>query len=163
MKKKTIRNLIPALALVLTTIGTATVAFAAAPEQPETPPPAEEEGIWKQVRILGEKSDEIYLRTRELWDKVNDACNALPEDFDFDSCDEATFIQGLTTLTEQEKAVLSIDVKELERIDDQLEALYEKLPDEEELPLCWQMSDCAGDGCSAEDMQEQEYDCICLF
>ena len=163
MKKKTIRNLIPALALVLTTIGTATVAFAAAPEQPETLPSAGEEGIWKKVRILGEKSDEIYLRNRELWDKVNDACNALPEDFDFDSCDEATFIQGLTTLTEQEKAVLSIDVRELERIDDQLEALYEKLPDEEELPLCWQMSDCAGDGCSAEDMQEQEYDCICLF
>ena len=163
MKKKTIRNLLPALALVLATIGTATVAFAAAPERPQALPSAEEEGIWKQVRILGEKSDEIYLRNRELWDKVNDACNALPEDFDFDSCDEATFIRGLTTLTEQEKAVLSIDVRELERIDDQLEALYEKLPDEEELPLCWQMSDCEGDGCSAEDMQEQEYDCICLF
>ena len=102
MKKKTIWSFALALALVVSVIGTATSAFAAtpAPMEPVTKIATEnEDAIWEQIETLEEKSDAIFQRNAALWDKVDDACNALPDDYDFESFDEAAFIRGMTTMT----------------------------------------------------------------
>ena len=87
MKKKTVWSLLLALAMTVTAIGASTAAFAAAPNQaePQTLIATEnEDAIWDQIEALEEKSDAVFQRNEALWDKVDEACNALPDDYDFE-------------------------------------------------------------------------------
>ena len=138
MKKKTIWSLVLALALTVTAIGTATSAFAATsvPMEPVTKIATEnEDAIWDQIEAVEEKSDAIFQRNEALWDKVDEACNALPDDYDFENFDEAAFVRGMTALTEAEKETLLNDIKELNELDAQMEKLYGQLPACDNMPL----------------------------
>ena len=111
MKKKTIWSLVLALALVVTAIGTATSAFAAtsAPMEPVTKIATEnEDAIWEQIEAVEEKSDAIFQRNAALWEKLDEICNALPDDYDFTDFDEAAFIRSTNALTEAEKELRQI-------------------------------------------------------
>ena len=132
MKKKTIWSLVLALALVVTAIGTATSAFAAtpAPMEPVTKIATEnEDAIWEHIEAIEENSDSIFQRNAALWEKLDEICNALPDDYDFTDFDEAAFIRNTDALTEAEKETLLADIKELNELDAQMEALYAQLPD----------------------------------
>ena len=61
--------------------------------------------------------------------------SALPDDYDFTDFDEAAFIRNTNALTEAEKETLLADIKELNELDAQMEALNEKLPDCDNMPL----------------------------
>ncbi|MEI3127873.1 MAG: hypothetical protein V8T09_01220 [Oscillospiraceae bacterium] len=138
MKKKTVWSLLLALAMTVTAIGASTAAFAAAPNQaePQTLIATEnEDAIWDQIEALEEKSDAVFQRNEALWDKVDEACNALPDDYDFENFDEAAFIRGMTALTEAEKETLLNDIKELNELDAQMEKLYRQLPACDNMPL----------------------------
>ena len=138
MKKKTIWSFALALALVVSAIGTATSAFAAtpAPMEPVTKIATEnEDAIWEQIETLEEKSDAVFQRNEALWDKVDDACNALPDDYDFTNFDEAALIRSTNALTEAEKETLLNDIKELNELDAQMEKLYGQLPECDNMPL----------------------------
>ena len=138
MKKKTVLSLLLALAMTVTAIGASTAAFAAAPNQaePQTLIATEnEDAIWDQIEALEEKSDAVFQRNEVLWDKVDEACNALPDDYDFENFDEAAFIRSMTTLTEAEKETLLNDIKELNELDAQMEKLYGQLPACDNMPL----------------------------
>ena len=113
MKKKTIWSLVLALALVVSAIGTATSAFAAtpAPMEPVTKSATEnEDAIWEQIEAVEEKSDAIFQRNAALWEKLDEICNALPDDYDFTNFDEAAFIRSTNALTEAEKETLLADI-----------------------------------------------------
>ena len=132
MKKKTVLSFALALALMVTVIGTATSAFAAtsAPMEPVTKIATEnEDAIWEQIEAIEEKSDAIFQRNAALWEKLDEICNALPDDYDFTNFDEAAFIRSTNALTEAEKETLLADIKELNELDAQMEALYDQLPD----------------------------------
>ena len=165
MKKKTIWSFALALALVVSAIGTATSAFAAtsAPMEPVTKIATEnEDAIWDQIEALEEKSDAVFQRNEALWDKVDEACNALPDDYEFENFDEAAFIRNMTTLTEAEKEALLNDIKELNELDAQMEALYEKLPACDNMPLYEKALEKADPKVLDEiDTLEQEYDRLC--
>ena len=106
MKKKTIGRFALALALVVSTVGTATSAFAATsvPMEPVTKIATEnEDAIWEQIEAVEEKSDAIFQRNAALWEKLDEICNALPDDYDFTDFDEAAFIRSTNALTEAEK------------------------------------------------------------
>ena len=106
MKKKTIWSLVLALALTVTAIGTATSAFAAtpAPMEPVTKIATEnEDAIWEQIEAVEEKSDAIFQRNAALWEKLDEICNALPDDYDFTDFDEAAFIRSTNALTEADR------------------------------------------------------------
>ena len=95
-----------ALALTVTAIGTATSAFAAtsAPMEPVTKIATEKEDtIWEQIEAVEEKSDAIFQRNAALWEKLDEICNALPDDYDFTNFDEAAFIRSTNALTEAER------------------------------------------------------------
>ena len=97
MKKKAIWRFALALALVVSTIGTATSAFAATsvPMEPVTKIATEnEDAIWEQIEAVEEKSDAIFQRNAALWEKLDEICNALPDDYDFTDFDEAAFIRS---------------------------------------------------------------------
>ena len=144
MKKKTIWSLVLALALVVSAIGTATSAFAAtpAPMEPVTKIATEnEDAIWEQIEAVEEKSDAIFQRNAALWEKLDEICNAL---------------------TEAEKETLLADIKELNELDAQMEALYEKLPDCDNMPLYEKALEKADPKVLDEiDTLEQEYDRVC--
>ena len=109
MKKKTIWSLVLTLALAVSAIGATAVAFAATPDTAE-PAAAiateNEDAIWEQIEAVEAKSDAVFQRNAALWEKLDEACNALPEDYNFEGFDEAEFIRGMTTLTAEEKAAL---------------------------------------------------------
>ena len=165
MKKKTIWSLVLALALVVTAIGTATSAFAAtpAPMEPVTKiATGNEDAIWEQIEAVEEKSDAIFQRNAALWEKLDEICNALPDDYDFTDFDEAAFIRNTDALTEAEKETLLADIKELNELDAQMEALYEKLPDCDNMPLYEKALEKADPKVLDEiDTLEQEYDRVC--
>ena len=165
MKKKTIWSLVLALALTVTAIGTATSAFAAtpAPMEPVTKIATEnEDAIWEQIEAIEEKSDAIFQRNAALWEKLDEICNALPDDYDFTNFDEAAFIRSTNALTEAEKETLLADIKELNELDAQMEALYEKLPDCDNMPLYEKALEKADPKVLDEiDTLEQEYDRVC--
>lgn len=165
MKKKTIWSLVLALALVVTAIGTATSAFAAtsAPMEPVTKIATEnEDAIWEQIEAVEEKSYAIFQRNAALWEKLDEICNALPDDYDFTDFDEAAFIRSSNALTEAEKETLLADIKELNELDAQMEALYEKLPDCDNMPLYEKVLEKADPKVLDEiDTLEQEYDRVC--
>ena len=97
MKKKTIWSLALALALVVSAIGASTAALAAAPDtaEPATTIATEnEDAIWEQIEAVEEKSDAIFQRNAALWEKLDEICNALPDDYDFTNFDEAAFIRS---------------------------------------------------------------------
>ena len=151
MKKKTIWSFALALALVVTAIGTATSAFAAtsAPLEPVTKIATEnEDAIWEQIEAIEEKLDEI--------------CNALPDDYDFTDFDEAAFIRSSNALTEAEKETLLADIKELNGLDAEMEALYAQLPDCDDMPLYEKALEKADPKVLDKiDTLEQEYDRVC--
>ena len=165
MKKKTIWGLVLALALVVTAIGTATSAFAAtpAPMEPVTKIATEnEDAIWEQIEAIEEKSDSIFQRNAALWEKLDEICNALPDDYDFTDFDEAAFIRNTDALTEAEKETLLADIKELNELDAQMEALYAQLPDCDNMPLYEKALEKADPKVLDEiDTLEQEYDRVC--
>ena len=165
MKKKTIWGLVLTLALVVSATGTATSAFAAtsAPMEPVTKIATEnEDAIWEQIEAIEEKSDTIFQRNAALWEKLDEICNALPDDYDFTNFDEAAFIRSTNALTEAEKETLLADIKELNELDAQMEALYEKLPDCDNMPLYEKALEKADPKVLDEiDTLEQEYDRVC--
>ena len=164
MKKKTIWSLVLALALVVTAIGTATSAFAAtpAPMEPVTKIATEnEDAIWEQIEAVEEKSDAIFQRNAALWEKLDEICNALPDDYDFTNFDEAAFIRSTNALTEAEKETLLADIKELNGLDAEMGALYAQLPDCDNMPLYEKALEKADPKVLDEiDTLEQEYDRI---
>ena len=165
MKKKTIWGFALALALVVTAIGTATSAFAAtsAPMEPVTKIATEnEDAIWEQIEAVEEKSDAIFQRNAALWEKLDEVYNALPDDYDFTDFDEAAFIRNTDALTEAEKETLLADIKELNGLDAEMEALYAQLPDCDNMPLYEKALEKADPKVLDEiDTLEQEYDRIC--
>ena len=42
-----------------------------------------EDAIWGQIEAVEEKSDAIFQRNAALWEKLDEICNALPDDYDF--------------------------------------------------------------------------------
>ena len=165
MKKKTIWGLALALALVVSAIGTAISAYAAtpAPMEPVTKIATEnEDTIWKQIEAIEEKSDAIFQRNAALWEKLDEICNALPDDYDFTDFDEAAFIRSSNALTEAEKETLLADIKELNGLDAEMEALYAQLPDCDNMPLYEKALEKADPKVLDEiDTLEQEYDRVC--
>ena len=165
MKKKTILSLALALALMVSAIGTATSAFAAtsAPMEPVTKIATEnEDAIWEQIEAVEEKSDSIFQRNAALWEKLDEICNALPDDYDFTNFDEAAFIRDTNALTEAEKETLLNDIKELNELDAQMEALYGQLPDCDNMSLYEKALEKADPKVLDEiDTLEQEYDRLC--
>ena len=165
MKKKTILSFALALALMVTAIGTATSAFAAtsAPMEPVTKIAAEnEDALWEQIEAVEEKSDAIFQRNAALWEKLDEICNALPDDYDFTNFDEAAFIRSSNALTEAEKETLLADIKELNSLDAEMEALYAQLPDCDNMPLYEKVLEKADPKVLDEiDTLEQEYDRVC--
>ena len=164
MKKKTILSFALALALTVSAIGTATSAFAAtsAPMEPVTKIATEnEDAIWEQIEAVEEKSDAIFQRNAALWEKLDEICNALPDDYDFTDFDEAAFIRSCNALTEAEKETLLADIKELNGLDAEMEALYAQLPDCDNMPLYEKALEKADPKVLDEiDTLEQEYDRI---
>ena len=165
MKKKTILSFALALALMVSAIGTATSAFAAtsAPMEPVTKIATEnEDAIWEQIEAVEEKSDAIFQRNAALWEKLDEICNALPDDYDFTNFDEAAFIRSTNALTEAEKETLLNDIKELNELDAQMEKLYGQLPDCDKMPLYETALEKADPKVLDEiDTLEQEYDRLC--
>lgn len=165
MKKKTIWSLALALALVVSAISTATSAFAATsvPMEPVTKIATEnEDAIWEQIEAIEEKSDAIFQRNAALWEKLDEICNALPDDYDFTDFDEAAFIRSTNALTEAEKETLLADIKELNGLDAEMEALYAQLPDCDNMPLYEKALEKADPKVLDEiNTLEQEYDRVC--
>ena len=164
MKKKTIWSLVLTLALAVSAIGATAVAFAATPDTAE-PAAAiateNEDAIWEQIEAVEAKSDAVFQRNAALWEKLDEACNALPEDYDFTDFDEAAFIRSSNALTEAEKETLLADIKELNELDAQMEALYAQLPDCDNMPLYEKALEKADPKVLDEiDTLEQEYDRI---
>ena len=164
MKKKTIWSLALALALVVSAIGASTAALAAAPDtaEPATAIATEnEDAIWEQIEAIEEKSDAIFQRNAALWEKLDEVYNALPDDYDFTNFDEAAFIRSTNALTEAEKETLLADIKELNELDAQMEALYAQLPDCDNMPLYEKALEKADPKVLDEiEALEQEYDRI---
>ncbi len=165
MKKKTIWSLVLTLALVVSAIGATAVAFA---ETPDTAEPAaaiateNEDAIWEQIEAVEAKSDAVFQRNAALWEKLDEICNALPDDYDFTDFDEAAFIRSSNALTEAEKETLLADIKELNGLDTEMEALYAKLPSCDNLPLYEKALEKADPRVLDEiEALEQEYDRIC--
>ena len=165
MKKKTVWSFMLALALMVSAIGASTAALAAAPDtaEPATAIATEnEDAIWEQIEAVEEKSDAIFQRNAALWEKLDEIYNALPEDYDFTNFDEATFIRSTNALTEAEKDTLLADIKELNGLEAEMEALYEKLPDCDNMLLYEEALEKADPKVLAEiDTLEQEYDRVC--
>ena len=117
MKKKTVWSFALALALMVSAIGTATSAFAASTRHQWSLltkiATENEDAIWEQIEAVEEKSDAIFQRNAALWEKLDEICNALPDDYDFTNFDEAAFIRSTNALTEAEKETLLADIKEL--------------------------------------------------
>ena len=164
MKKKTIWSLVLTLALAVSAIGATAVAFAATPDTAE-PAAAiateNEDAIWEQIEAVEEKSDAIFQRNAALWEKLDEVYNALPDDYDFTNFDEAAFIRSTNALTEAEKETLLADIKELNGLDAEMEALYAQLPDCDNMPLYEKALEKADPKVLDEiDTLEQEYDRI---
>ena len=165
MKKKTIWSLVLTLALAVSAIGATAVAFAATPDTAE-PAAAiateNEDAIWEQIEALEAKSDAVFQRNAALWEKLDEICNALPDDYDFTDFDEAAFIRSSNALTAEEKAALLTDIEELNGLDTEMEALYAKLPSCDNMPLYEKALEKADPKVLDEiDTLEQEYDRIC--
>ena len=165
MKKKTIWSLVLTLALAVSAIGATAVAFAATPDTAE-PAAAiateNEDAIWEQIEAVEAKSDAVFQRNAALWEKLDEICNALPDDYDFTDFDEAAFIRSSNALTEAEKETLLADIKELNGLDTEMEALYAKLPSCDNMPLYEKALEKADPKVLDEiDTLEQEYDRIC--
>ena len=164
MKKKTIWSLVLTLALAVSAIGATAVAFAATPDTAE-PAAAiateNEDAIWEQIEAVEAKSDAVFQRNAALWEKLDEICNALPDDYDFTDFDEAAFIRSTNALTEAEKETLLADIKELNGLDTEMEALYAKLPSCDNMPLYEKALEKADPKVLDEiDTLEQEYDRI---
>ena len=165
MKKKTVLSFALSLALMVSAIGASTAALAAAPDtagQTTAIATAHENAIWEQIEAVEEKSDAIFQRNAALWEKLDEICNVLPDDYDFTNFDEAAFIRSTNALTEAEKETLLADIKELNGLDTEMEALYAQLPDCDNMPLYEKALEKADPKVLDEiDTLEQEYDRVC--
>ena len=75
---------------------------------------------------------------------------------------EAAFIRSTNALTDAEKETLLADIKELNGLDAEMETLYEKLPDCDNMPLYEKALEKADPKVLDEiDTLEQEYDRVC--
>ena len=164
MKKKTVLSFALALALMVSAIGASTAALAAAPDtagQTTAIATENENAIWEQIEAVEEKSDALFQRNAALWEKLDEICNALPDDYDFTNFDEAAFIRSTNALTEAEKETLLADIKELNGLDTEMEALYAQLPECDNMPLYEKALEKADPKVLDEiDTLEQEYDRI---
>ena len=154
-----------ALALMVSAIGASTAALAAAPDtagQTTAIATENEDAIWEQIEAIEEKSDAIFQRNGVLWEKLDEICNALPDDYDFTNFDEAAFIRDTNALTEAEKETLLNDIKELNELDAQMEKLYGQLPECDNMPLYEKALEKVDPKVLDEiDALEQEYDRLC--
>ena len=132
MKKKTVWSFMLALALMVSAIGASTAALAAAPDtaEPATAIATEnEDAIWEQIEAIEEKSDAIFQRNAALWEKLDEICNALPDDYDFTKFDEEALYAQLPDCDNMplyEKALEKADPKVLDEIDT-LEQEYDRV------------------------------------
>ena len=102
--------------------------------------------IMTQIDSLEEEYQKAFDGNAELWEKYFaefQKMDEIPNDFD-----EKTFINGLTTLTADEKVALIKNVELLDELDAKLEKLYGELFDIDEDTL---YGDCAGGNCGASD------------
>ena len=148
MKKKTIWSLVLALALVVSAIGTATSAFAAtsAPMEPVTKIATEnEDAIWEQISSSFSHSAAFLWKMASLFSSTASICSQMASSFSV-----------------AEKETLMADIKELNGLDAEMEALYEKLPDCDNMPLYEKALEKADPKVLDEiDTLEQEYDRVC--
>lgn len=70
----------------------------------------------EEIQTLLREYDEIVNSRAKLWDKVYASYDLLDETFDYANFDEVTYIIGLETLTEEEKAILLEDITKLNEI-----------------------------------------------
>ena len=111
------------------------------------------------TEAVGQADGWEELTTLEPLDEI---CNALPDDYDFTNFDEAAFIRSTNALTEAEKETLLADIKELNGLDAEMEALYAQLPDCDNMPLYEKALEKADPKVLDEiDTLEQEYDRVC--
>ena len=80
-----------------------------------------------EIDTLEQEYDRVCEKHADLWDKVDEAYFDLPDDYDFDNYDEATFIRSLGFLTDAEKDALIADYNRLTEIDNRLCELYNSI------------------------------------
>lgn len=83
--------------------------------------------VLDEIDTLEQEYDRVCEKHADLWDKVDEAYFDLPDDYDFDNYDEATFIRSLSFLTDAEKDALIADYNRLTEIDSQLCELYNSI------------------------------------
>ncbi|MCI5791559.1 MAG: hypothetical protein MR239_06725 [Clostridiales bacterium] len=88
------------------------------------------EQVMTEIEKLEEEYQKAFDETAELWEKYFaefQKLEEIPEDFD-----EKTFINGLSVLSDEEKATLIKNVDKLDELDEKLDELYNKLFDADE-------------------------------
>ena len=83
--------------------------------------------VLDEIDTLEQEYDRLCEKNADLWDKVDEAYFNLPDDYDFDNYDEATFIRSLSFLTDAEKDELIADYNRLVELDNQLCKLYDTI------------------------------------
>ena len=83
--------------------------------------------VLDEIDALEQEYDRLCEKNADLWDKVDEAYFNLPDDYDFDSYDEAAFIRSLSFLTDAEKDALIADYNRLVELDNQLCKLYDTI------------------------------------
>ena len=73
--------------------------------------------VLDEIDTLEQEYDRLCEKNADLWDKVDEAYFNLPDDYDFDNYDEATFIRSLSFLTDAEKDELIADYNRLVELD----------------------------------------------
>ena len=83
--------------------------------------------VLDEIDTLEQEYDRLCEKNADLWDKVDEAYFNLPDDYDFDNYDEATFIRSLSFLSDAEKDELIADYNRLVELDNQLCKLYDTI------------------------------------
>ncbi len=106
-----------------------------------------------RIEALEKEYREVFDEHADLWEKYLSALNESEEAFGEDF-DEKAFILGLTTLTDEEKAVLTAQTDKLNELDKELEKLYDELSDTD-----FEAYDCKCGECGDEDYDCDEGEC----
>ena len=83
--------------------------------------------VLDEIDTLEQEYDRVCEKHADLWDKVDEAYFDLPDDYDFENYEEATFIRSLSFLTDAEKDALIADYNRLTEIDSRLCELYNSI------------------------------------
>ena len=102
--------------------------------------------LYDEIDDINDKITEVLERNTELWDRVSDeydvkvAANETDMTFELneadfnDLCEEdysyETFVRNLDTLSEKERALLLADLDELAKYEEQIDAVYARMTDE---------------------------------